>query len=568
MQATAQTEYDVVVAGSGAAGLAAALTAKSLGLTPLVIEKSTRIGGTSARSGGVLWIPGNSQSMGDNLAPQDAGAVVEYLRNELGNRYDRGRVDAFLKAGPKMVDALTALGALELRAMPGYPDYHSEVDGAAKSGRSLKPAPFDGRLLAQDFALLEWPVREMMLFGRMMIASDHLPHYYKVTRSLRSLLFVLGKVGRYAIDRLRYDRGTELTGGNALIARLLHAARRHDVEIWTDARVTELIYRDQRVEGVVCERAGQKQVIAARATILATGGFSHHQGLRDQYYPSAASGASSHSLAPPSVSGDGAILASSASGRLAVDQSQPANWLPMSIVPRADGSFGLFPHLLDRNKPGMIAVNAKGERFANEADSYQDFVAEMMKFMSTADKDATFLISDHEAFRRYGLGVARPSPVPYRHWVNSGYLIEAPSIPELARRLGLDQEKLMQTVNAYNEDARRGEDMMFGKGRSLYNRIMGDPLSTSAPNIAPLKKPPYFAVRLVPGDIGSVVGIDTNADAAVLDSAGVPISGLFAVGNDMANVTAGVYPGAGATLGPAMTFAFRAAHAIAGVKLN
>lgn len=553
---------DVVVAGSGAAGFTAAITAKILGLDVILVEKAPRFGGTTARSGGIPWVPGNKyqQPAGGPADPEQARV---YLRNELGNRYDEALIEAYLASGPEMIDFLEDHGAVAFKALAPFPDYHSEVEGAATGGRGVRPLPYDGRRLGKQFDNLEWPIRETMIFGGMMVNSEHLPHYYAMMRSPRSFLFVMGRVARFMRDRLTHKRGTDLASGNALIARFAEKAFALGIPIMLSTPVTGLVRDGGRVTGVDVIRDDKAvRIHARRGVVMATGGFSGDRVLRAAHFPANATNGHGWSLTTEGVSGDAARMVAEAGGELNADMAQPATWLPMSRVPGAKGQ-ALFPHLVDRNKPGVIAVNQRAERFVNESVSYQDFVPPLIETLAGEARQEAYLIADHIALRKYGLGVVRPAPAFIGKWLKNGYLLRADSLAELAEKLGLDPARLIATVERFNASALKGEDPEFGRGSTAYQRAMGDWTHPDHPNLAPIVKGPFYAVRIVPGDIGTSIGIRTDADARVLDEKGAPIPGLYAAGNDMANPTAGVYPGPGVTLGPAMTFGYRAARHLA-----
>lgn len=559
---TAELTCDVVVAGSGAAGFTAAITAKILGLEVVMVEKAPRFGGTTARSGGIPWVPGNKfqQAAG---GPADPERARVYLRNELGNRYDEALIEAYLASGPEMIDFLEHHGAVAFKALAPFPDYHSEIDGAATGGRGVRPLPYDGRRLGRHFDDLEWPIRETMLFGGMMINSEHMPHYYAMTRSPRSFLFVMAQVARYVRDRITHKRGTDLASGNALIARFAEKAIALGIPIMLSTPVVALVHEGDRVAGVDVTRDGKPlRIHARRGVVMATGGFSRDKALRVAHFPANAANGHGWSLTTEGVSGDAARMVAEAGGGLNADMAQPATWLPMSLVP-GEGSSTLFPHLVDRNKPGVIAVNQDAARFVNESVSYQDFVPPLIETLADQARQEAYLVADHTALRKYGLGVVRPAPAFIGKWLKNGYLVRAGSLAELARKLDLDPNKLVATVTRFNVAAAKGEDPEFGRGTTSYQRAMGDWTHPDHPSLAPIVTAPFYAVRIVPGDIGTSIGIHTDADARVLDEKGAPMAGLYAAGNDMANPTAGVYPGPGVTLGPAMTFGYRAARHLA-----
>ncbi len=266
---------------------------------------------------------------------------------------------------------------------------------------------------------------------------------------------------------------------------------------------------------------------------------------------------------PAGNTGDGLRLAESAGGR--IDNSLPnaAAWVPVSLTTREDGTQGVMPHFIDRAKPGVIAVTRDGKRFANEGNSYHDFVQEMMKAIRPSEEIAAFLICDHRALRKYGLGCVPPFPMPIGRYVRSGYLKRGATVAELAAQAGIDAKRLAATVASFNAHATEGRDPIFGKGSRAYNRYQGDALHGPNPCVAPIKDGPFYAIKLVIGDLGTYAGIKTDEHARALDADGRPIPGLYAAGNDMASIMGGNYPGAGITLGPALTFGYIAGRHLA-----
>ena len=279
------------------------------------------------------------------------------------------------------------------------------------------------------------------------------------------------------------------------------------------------------------------------------------------------------SAAPASSAGDGLRLGESAGGVVSTDLSQAAALAPVSLVPRSDGHFVHFPHLLERGKPGLIAVTVAGKRFTNEANSYHDFMQGLLAATPTGAAVQAWLVCNHAFIRRYGLGAAKPAPMPLSNLLASGYLKRGATLAALAQACGIDAAALCQTVERYNAQAREGKDEDFGKGETAYNRMQGDAgfaqtQGLTNPCMAPLGGGPYYAVRLVPGSLGTFAGLNVNADAQVLNAQGQAIPGLYAGGNDMRSMMGGHYPSGGITLGPAMTFGFLAAEHAAGKKTD
>ena len=555
---------DALVVGSGAGGLAAAVAAAKLGLDVLVVEKEPFFGGTTARSGGVLWLPCNPVSRAAGAADDTAEAAREYLRGQAGNFFDAERVDAFLENGPRMVEFFERETAVRFDALPGFSDYHPDQPGARPGGRSIVASPFDGRALGPRFKELRPPLREITFVGMMFNASLEVQHFFRATRSLTSAAYVVRRLVQHGRELLAHGRATRLTSGNALVARLARSAFDLGVPLWLSSPVRELIVEDGAVRGAVVENGGDcLRVLVRRGVVLACGGFPLDVARRKALFPHAPTGAEHYSPAPPGNTGDGLRLAQSAGGQLEDELPNAAAWMPVSRVPRPNGGSGVFPHLIDRYKPGVIAVARNGERFVNESESYHMVGQAMMRACRGEAEVAAWLICDHRAIRRYGLGYAKPFPLPLGPHLRSGYLLRGRTLAELAARAGVDGQALERTVTEFNRGARIGKDLQFGRGESAYNRYLGDPEHAPNPCVAPLDQPPFYAVKMVLGDLGTFAGARTDAQARVLDAARRPIPGLYAVGNDMASIMGGAYPGGGITLGPAMTFGFIAARHMA-----
>ena len=398
---------DLLVIGSGAGGLSAAVVAAKLGLKVVVVEKEAQFGGTTAWSGGWMWLPRNPLARAAGI-DEDLERPLAYLRHELGAQFDEAMLRRFLEQAPHMVEFFQRDTALRFIDGNAVPDFHGNSPDAVTGGRSVCAAAFDGRRLGE-----------------------------------------------------------------------------------------------------------------------------------------------------------------SAGGVVRRDLVQAAALAPVSLVPRTDGSVAHFPHLIERAKPGLIAVRADGRRFGNEANSYYDLVSDLLAATPAGASAQAWLVCDHRFIRRYGLGAVKPSPVPLGQHLRSGYLRRGASLDDLARQCGLDGAGLQATVTRYNAMAQAGRDEDFHKGETPYNRVQGD-AAAGLPNpcMAPLLQAPFYAVRVVPGSLGTFAGLKTNADAQVLDAHNAPIAGLYASGNDMASVMGGRYPSGGITLGPAMTFGFIAAHHAANRPLS
>jgi succinate dehydrogenase/fumarate reductase flavoprotein subunit len=357
-----------------------------------------------------------------------------------------------------------------------------------------------------------------------------------------------------------------VTSGNALAARLAASALDLKIPIETSTAAHELITEGGRVVGVLVKGPeGARRILARCAVVLAGGGFSHDRRRTALAYPHLRLGGEHFSPVPSGNTGDGARMAEHAGGRVEIRFSSPAAWMPTSKVPLGNGQYGAFPHLLDRYKPGIIGVLKNGRRFTNESNSYHDVGAAMAAAGQGRDT-AMWLICDHATIRKYGLGYAKPAPMPLAPLVRKGYLHRAPTLRVLAQQTGIDADSLEQTVREYNVGAAEGVDRQFGRGTTSFNRYLADPEHGPNPCVAPIGDGPYYALRVVIGDLGTFDGIVTDVVGRVLDAEGHPIEGLYAVGNDRASVMGGNYPGAGITLGPIMTFGYITARHLAGLE--
>ncbi|WP_246669479.1 MULTISPECIES: FAD-dependent oxidoreductase [unclassified Bradyrhizobium] len=544
--------------------MSAAVTAGHHGLNVLIVEKEPRFGGTTARSGGWLWIPGTSLARDWGIAESPDQART-YLRHEAGNSFDAARVDAFLTKGPEAVDFFTSKTALRFDMPLTFPDYHAEAPGGAQGGRSMVTRPFDGHELGPKLKDIGSPLPELTVFGMMLGSGKEIIHFMRATKSPMSAWYVAKRLSRHALDVMRYGRGMTLTNGNALAGRLAKSAFDLNIPLWLSSPVRELIVEDGAVRGAIIERDSKRvRVTARRGVVLACGGFPHDVERRKAMFPHAPTGAEHFSPGPPGNTGDGLRLAEAAGGHVEDSLPNAAAWVPVSVTTRKDGSKGVMPHFIDRAKPGVIAVTRDGKRFANEGNSYHDFVQEMMKAAKPGEEITAFLLCDHRALRKYGLGCVPPFPMPLGHHLKTGYLKRGETLTELAANTGIDAGGLEATVKAFNETAASGQDPAFGKGSRAYNRYQGDALHGPNPCIAPIKDGPFYAIKMVIGDLGTYAGIRTDENARALDGDGQPIAGLYAAGNDMASIMGGNYPGAGITLGPALTFGYIAGRHIAG----
>jgi 3-oxosteroid 1-dehydrogenase len=546
-------EFDVVVAGSGAAGMTAALTAARHGLSAVVIEKTAYFGGSTARSGGGVWVPFNSvlRRAGVPDSPEQASA---YLAHVAGDCVAPARQRALLEHGPAMLDLVRSAAPVDFAWVPGYADYYPEAPGGLTAGRTIEPVPLDGRILGTELTRLNPPYLPAP-DGMAITAADY--RWLSLgTRHPRAIWTTAKVAGRMAAARALRRR--TMTLGQALSAGLRAGLASAGVPVWLDTPLAGLLASDGRVTGVQVTRDGRPATIRARRGVLiATGGFERNASMRAEYQRQPIG--TDWTVGSPGNTGDG-ILAGQRAGA-ALDLMDDAWWGPS--IPLTGGPFFC---LSERSLPGCILVNAAGERFVNEAAPYVDAVHAMYD-KHTGDKPhiPAWLIIDQRYRNSYvfaGLPPRKPLP---RRWYAAGAVFRAGTLAELAGQVGIAADGLAGTVRRFNGYAAAGKDDDFGRGDSAYDRYYGDPRCRPNPNLAPLARPPFYAIKIVPGDLGTKGGLRTDERARVLRQDGGVIDGLYAAGNASAAVMGHSYAGAGATIGPAMTFGYIAARDMAGV---
>lgn len=557
---------DLLVVGSGAAGLAAAVTAAWHGQHVVLVEKDPVFGGATAWSGGWAWVPRNPLAQRAGIH-EDIEQPLTYLRHELGEHFDEARLRAFLDACPQMVAFFERHTALQFADGNGIPDMHGDTPGAATGGHQVIAAPYDGRDVLDLLPRLRRTLRETSFMGMPIMAGADLAAFLSMTRSTKALWHVTRRFATHLYHLARYGRAMHLVNGVALVARLARSAADLGVTMIESAPVISLHQQEGRISGATLRRADGEHFIGARAVVLAAGGFPNDPQRRQQLFPRDTSGTENLALPPTSCSGDGLRLGEALGAQVDTRLKSPVAWAPVSRVPHRDGSIGHFPHIIERGKPGIIGVLASGKRFVNEAHGYYDYVAAMVEQVPEGQPVCSWLICDHRFQRRYGLGFARPAPVPLWPMLRSGYLQRAATIEQLALDCGIDPMGLTTTLAAFNRHARNGEDPQFGRGSTAFNRKQGDPLHPGTnPCVAPIEHGPFYAVKVQPGCFGTFAGLKTDGSARVLDADGQPIPGLYAAGSDMASVFGGHYPSGGINLGPALTFGYVAARHAAGVS--
>jgi len=534
--------FSAVVAGAGASGLAAALTAASLGLKTLVIEKAAVWGGSTALSGGGVWIPLNPlmQRPGEMDTAEAAATYFDAVVDDAGPATSPERRRAYLDAGPKLVDFLLERG-VALEQEPTQPDYHAERPGGRR-GRLLEPAFTDGKRLGPWLASLRPAPRPYA------VKTGEGARVARGLTSLDSAATVLKVILRH---RWRERIGqAPMTSGAALAAQLMMAVQRAGVTVRLSSPLRRVVLEDGRAVGVEVESGGARRAIAARAGVfLCAGGFARDPAFRGAVQ--AVEGL--HSSASPDDTGDAVKLAPELGAATAL--MDEAWWGPCVLYPGNNPGFFLW----ERSLPGSLMVDASGRRFTNESQSYDSIGRDMLK----KAVEGAWLIIDQRHRRRYLFGAMPPGRTP-KAMFDTGFFQRAETLEALAAKCGLDQAALRQTVERFNGFARTGVDEDFGRGRTPYDNYWGDPNHRPNPNLGPIDKPPFLATRVYLGDLGTKGGLLTDEHGRVLRAAGGPIEGLYAAGNTTASVMGRGYPGPGATLGPAMTFAFLAARHAAG----
>ena len=560
-------DCDLLVVGGGAAGLSAAVTAAYHGLKVIVAEKADTLGGATAWSGGWMWAPLNPLSQADGIV-EDIDQPRTYLKHALGENYDEPRVEALLQNARHMVAFFENKTSLQFVSGSWIADIQGELPGAGTGGRSVGPKPFNARRLRKDLRKLVRPqLYETSFLGMGIMAGPDLQAFLHTTTSVKSFFHAAWRVAFHVLDLITYRRGMQLVNGPALIARLVKSADEVGVQMWPSSPVTSLTKQDGRVTGAVIRRAhgGDVTVRAARGVLLSAGGFPNDVQRRAELFPRTPTGNEHWTLAPKETTGDGVNLGESAGGVLDTDLASPAAWCPVSLVPYRNGRVGVYPHIVDRGKPGLIAVLSTGKRFVNEADGYYQFTQGMLNAAPADEPVQAWLICDHKFERHYPFGMAKPFPVPVFPYLRSGYLTKGKTLRELAGKCGINPAQLEETVAEFNKGAAVGEDPEFHRGESAFNKGSGDRDHGPNPSLAPVEKGPFYAIKVLPGSFGTFAGLKADAQSRVLNAQGEPIPGLWVAGSDQANVMGGHYPSGGINIGPAMTFGYIAGRQAARV---
>jgi len=563
-QVQSQTHYDVIVVGSGAGAMTSAVFLADQGFNVLIVEKSNQYGGTSAISGGGIWIPNNHYFA--RLSDNDSYAkALTYLKAAVGETVDEERLRAYLDNAPKMIEQLTRSSRVRYAVADKYPDYYPHLPGALAGGRTLDPELFDTSLLGDELANLRKPSPSTLLMGR--IAWTARDAHKAMARSFGWRLLIMKLMLRYKLDfkwrrKSKMDRRASL--GSSLVASLRRSLMDRNVPLWLNTDFSGLINDNQRITGITVQQDGAERELYARyGVILASGGFEQNQALRDRYLPSPSRQA--WCATPPGNNTGAALIAGMEQGA-ATALLDWAWWAPTIAVVGEDKPRAVFA---ERAFPGAIVVNGEGQRFVNEAAPYLEFGDAMYQDNAKTNGKSVpaWVIFDAHFRFNYAMGPLMPGQVMpdsrlRKEWLNSLYW-KADTLDDLARQIGVDASGLQATVGKVNDYAVTGVDLDFGRGANVFDRYYGDCNIKPNPCLAPMRKGPFYAMRLDAGDIGTKGGLLTNKHAQVVREDGTSIAGLYAIGNCSASVMGTRYPGAGGTLGPAMTFAYIAANHLA-----
>lgn len=553
---------DLLVAGSGAAAMAAGIRAADLGLGVLLVEKGSHYGGSTAMSGGVCWV-GNHERMAALGIPDTDGEVLQYLKQITNGETSEELLRTYVSESKRMLSYLEQNTHVQFAPLRDYGDYYAEGQGGKTGGRSLEPRPFDGGRLGSDFALLHRPAPSALVLGKFMITAREARKF--IVLGLSSIIALAWSLARYALRfrmRRRFGRDPYLTNGNALAGRLRLSLKERDVPVWLQAPLLELVQVQGRVVGAVVQREGRKiRVQARRGVLLACGGFERNLKMRQEHGPSPA--AVDWTAGNEDNTGDGIELGRRAGASTAL--MDEAWWTPVTQYPGVPSGWVL---VVEKSLPGGIFVDGAGRRFTNESAPYQDVAMAMYANHARSGRGVpAWMVFDARYRRNYiagpiGPGRFLPDKVLPRR-VRQQLLRKAPSLAELASQLQLDPQVLEATVARYNQMAKAGRDEDFGRGEASSDRYYGDARVKPNPCMAPLLQPPFYAIPIYPGDLGTKGGLRTDSHARVLDESGAPIVGLYAAGNTSASIMGRSYPGAGGTIGPAMCFGFLAAECAA-----
>lgn len=553
---------DVLVVGSGVAGMATALRAAHDGLNVIVAEKSPHFGGTTALSAGWSWVPGNPK--GATTTSDTRLEVEEYLRSLSPDHYNAEGVKGFLDTVPEAIEFFEENTDVVFSYPEKAPDYQMDLPGAKLGGRAILPSDADIRMLGGRRKELQPYLSSYTVFGYMPQVGPDMATILKANQSVKAFTYTASKLLRTWVDTALFQQPLKRTNGSALMTRMIASALDAGVRVWTSTSVDELVTDDDgAVTSAVIggKRAGL--VKARLGVVLAGGGFTGDEQLRKQYFPHDPTGRE-HFTPTQGHDGSSARMAMAVGGRISTAVSSVAAWAPVTVFKYlVTGKQRLFPHLRQIGLPGMITVDRHGKRFGNEALSYHDFGRQMLDHMKDEDSVYAWIIGDEKLMRKYGIGFAKPTPIPRQLFYAADYLVKGKTVQELADKIGVEATGLQATLEQFNRDAVAGEDTEFGRGSTAYNHFRGDMDHKPNPNLATIDRAPYYAAKVRMGDLGTFAGIDVDSRHAVVREDGKRIPRLYSVGAAAVSVFGGGYPGYGSHIGPALVFGYRMGRDIA-----
>ena len=544
---------DFLIVGSGSGAMTAALTAYDKGAKPLLIEKTDRYGGSSAMSGGGLWVPQNHLMGGVGITdnPEEAWA---YLKGTTAGAVPEERLRAYLEHAPQMVKYLTDHTQVRFVSLPEYADYYPNVPGSRPGGRCIEPASFHAGCLGDEFLNMREQNTQMLIMDRIFMTVFEARTL--LTHGPGWIALMMKLMARYWFDqpwRLKSKRDRNLAMGNALIGMLRRSLMDRGIPIWLRTPAKELVVADGRVVGVVAEKDGRPlRIGASKGVLLAAGGFEGNQAMREKYLPKPTK--VEWSCANKHNTGDGINMGTAVGA--AVDLMDDGWWGPTTVVP---GEAHARILVIEKSLPGSILVNKRGARFVNEASAYIDVVNAMYaKNTPEAPSVPAYLVFDSTFLKKYPVGPLLPGGRVPKKFEN--YIKKSDNIEGLAAQMGIDAAGLRATVTKFNGYAETGKDPDFNRGETVFDRYYGDEKVQPNPCLGPIEKPPFYGLETYPGELGTKGGLKTDGRSRVLTEAGQPIPGLYATGNCSASVMGRTYPGAGSTIGPSMTFGYIAAR--------
>jgi succinate dehydrogenase/fumarate reductase flavoprotein subunit len=530
---------NVVVVGSGAAGLTAAIAARDSGCEVIVLESMDKVGGSTAKSGGGFWIPGNPhmQACGVNDSYEAALTYMNEVIPEKGPASSKKKRETYLKNGPEMLKWLEVLGFKAVYAR-GYPDYYPERSGGCAEGRCVESDLFNPRLLGK-----QWKDKvQSMPVPMFAVEACKLPLFLRTWSGFSATMDIILK--RTILWRLMGKQRVSM--GGALVGQLLKILLDRSVPVWLKTPMVSLITDGGAVIGVIAEKEGKNiRIRATHGVILAAGGFEHNDAMRQQYQQHPIS--TEWTVGAPGNMGGG-IQAGIAVGA-AVEMMDEAWWMPTLML-----KSGPYPIVFERSMPYSMIVDSSGQRFMNESGSYVDCGHQQYQRNKVVPAIPAYLILDSRHRNNYIIGMDMMPRITPKSAYKKGIITRANSLPELALKMGIDEAGLVAAAKRFSQFAKNGRDEDFGRGDSAYDRFYSDPRVKPNPNLGPIEKPPFYALKIWPGDLGTMGGLLTDEHARVLHNDGSVIRGLYAAGNNTASVMGRTYPGAGSTIGPAMVF--------------